>query len=476
MASNYREMPARDQGSFRDPSGYVFFQGNDVFRSVNRSADAYFKVVLESRVINDLVETGLLLPTEVDPVDAGDLHDFVGARGEIPVRILKHPRIPFISYPYEWTFGQLKDAALAHLDLQIKAFDKGIVLIDATPYNMQFYQGRVVHFDVLSLRPYREDDPWVGYNQFCRTFLLPLLIEAWCGIPFQPMLRGSLDGISFADAVHILPKFKLWTSLNGLMHIAVQAKVIASTSSSSTGREKKSTKLPKNRYKYLLLEMRNWISSLKSGRRISSYWNTYAQINSYSNEMRRVKEQFVSAWAPIIKGGTLWDIGGNTGDYSKCALDAGVASAMVFDSDLDSLEQGYQRSKQGLPILPLLVDIADPSPSLGWRQAERGGLNQRIKPDGIMALAVVHHLVIGRNLPFEDVIRWFVETAPHGIIEFVPKSDPMVMQMLNNREDVFHDYDEAHFYQYLRTYAEVTAEHRFGENGRILISYASHAD
>jgi len=471
MISDKSDAAIRDGGSFRDPSGYVFFRGENVYRTVNPSAEATFKSVAKSGLIEELAGEKLLLPTEISPADAGDPGQFRGARGEMPALVLKHPRIPFISYPYEWNFSQMRDAALAHLDLQLRAFDRGFVLSDATAYNMQFYQGKLLHIDVLSLRPYVEGEPWSGYNQFCRTFLLPLLIEAWCGMPFQPLMRGRIEGISFADAVTILPALKLWTSLNGIMHVALQARIIASASSASKGKGQTDFKLAPARYKAILQEMRNWIGRLKSGRKVSSYWNSYAEVNSYSNDMRRVKEEFVSKWAPAVKNGVIWDIGGNTGDYSKCVLDAGAEQSIVFDSDLDSLEKAYQRSKQGLRVLPLLVDIADPSPSLGWRQAERRGLNERSKPAGILALAVIHHLAIGRNLPFSDVIDWFVDTAPDGIIEFVPKSDPMVAQMLANREDVFHDYDEAHFFAYLEARAIVTARHRFGENGRVVVSY-----
>lgn len=462
----------RDGGSFRDPSGYVFLRDTDVIRTVNPIARESFRQVVDSGVIDSLVKAGLLIGTEILSLDGIKIDEFKGPRGESPCMLLRHPKIPFISYPYEWTFEQLRDASLAHLQVQMKALDAGVSLSDATPFNMQFLDGKVVHMDVLSLKPYEDGEHWAGYNQFCRTFLLPLLIESWCGVSFQPMLRGNIEGISLHDAMRLLPKTKLWTSLNGIIHVAMHARIVEMANSTSAVKKGKAVAvLSKSQYKAILREMHNWIASLRSGRK-TSYWTDYAAVNTYTNVMRDAKIGFISRWAKAeIQDGVVWDIGGNTGDYSKAALDAGAAAAIVFDSDLDSLERAYARRKQGLNILPVLMDLADPSPSQGWNQAERQGLNERTRPDGIMALAVMHHMVIGRNLPFEAVLDRFVSTAATGIIEFVPKTDPMVEEMLLHRQDVFIDYDEAHFLSYLEKRASILDRHNFMENGRLMVSY-----
>ena len=168
----------------------------------------------------------------------------------------------------------------------------------------------------------------------------------------------------------------------------------------------------------------------------------------------------------------IWDIGGNSGDFSKAALEGGASLSVIFDSDIDSLEKAYEDAKRGVPILPLLVDIANPSPQQGWKQRERAGLNERSRPDGLIALAVIHHLAIGRNLPLQEVVHWLVDAAPEGIIEFVPKSDPMIVEMLFEREDVFVDYDEEHFLAYLGEKAEITGSARLPDNGRFIVSYS----
>lgn len=469
-------LPARDQGSFRDPSGHVFVSGDNVWRTVNPIAVERFRKVQESGLLEILGDRGLLIGTTITPVDEDQLKTFSGARGEIPEIVLKHPRIPFISHPYEWVFSQLQDAALAHLDLQITALDKGFSLSDATSYNMQYFKGKMLHIDVLSLQPYREGEVWAGYNQFCRLFLLPLLIEAWRGVSFQPFLRGQIDGIELAEAVRLLPFSKRWLSLNGLMHVSLQAKAEGRHSSAKHETIQKKQRLPKSRYRALLTEMRAWIEGLQSARRAPTFWGSYASINSYSDEMQQVKKRFIAAFIRTTGSKTIWDIGGNTGDYSVVALNEGAEHAIVLDSDLDSLEKAYARSKAGYSGLhPVVMDCVDPSPNMGWNQAERKGLLQRGGADAILALAVTHHMAIGRNIPLEAVIEWIVNLAPHGIIEFVPKSDPMVRQMLSMREDVFHDYDESHFRQYLSKFAIVRDEHRFQENGRLVVSYERRA-
>jgi ribosomal protein L11 methylase PrmA len=465
--------PTRDTGSFRDPAGYVFSNDREIFRTINSIALDDFTKVRASGVIEELVSRGLLIRSDFIDNDAIDQNTFIGARGEIPEFVIRHPKVPFISYPYEWTFEQLKDAALAHLDLQIRCLEYDIALSDATPYNMQFFEGSFRHIDLLSLKPYVEGEPWRGYNQFCRLFLAPLLVEAWVGIPFQPMLRGQIDGLDLHEVSRILPKLKVWSSINALLHISFQSKVIARASSTkSISANSTRAFLPKSRFKALLLELQRWISSLSSGRNRRSYWSDYASDNTYNSETRRMKLDFIREWALKVKGGLIWDIGGNTGDFSKAALEGGASLALIFDSDIDSLEKAYEDTKRGVSILPLLVDIANPSPQQGWNQRERAGLNERSRPAGLIALAVIHHLAIGRNLPLREVIRWLVDAAPEGIIEFVPKSDPMIVEMLFERDDVFIDYSEEHFLSYLSEMAVISDSIRLPDNGRFIVSFS----
>jgi ribosomal protein L11 methylase PrmA len=442
----------RDPGSFKDPSGYVFIEDACVWRTVNPCAAEAFSRLRDSGLLEQLADRGLLIETEPFSVDA---HQgvFEGVRGERPVLLLRHPKINFVSYPYEWVFSQLKAAALVHLELQLLALDRGFALSDSTPYNMQFDGARPIHIDVLSLRPYREGEVWAGYNQFCRQFLFPLLLESWKGVPFQPMLRGRLDGMSVIEAADLLPWRKRWLTLNGMLHVGMHARAERSASSSARSPDVREVRgsMSKARYRAVLSEMQQWVSSLASSRRAPSYWGAYAANNSYSDEMRGGKCDFVAHAVRRARPRCIWDLGGNTGDFSRLAFD--------------------RASKSKASLLSLFMDCADPSPSMGWSQEERKGWSQRGGADMVLALALVHHLAIGRNIPLASVVQWIVSLAPQGVIEFVPKRDPMVQGMLSHRDDVFADYDETSFRTYLSAHATVLGELRLESNGRLLLHY-----
>ncbi len=460
----------RAAGSFRDPSGYVFDSGDAIWRSINEGALPAFDDLWSRGVFSALIERGLLVETErVELREAGER--FLGARGEVPVGLIRHPRVSFYSYPYEWTFSQLKDAALAHLDLQVAALDFGAVLSDATPYNMQPVEGRMQLVDVLSLRPYLNGEMWAGYNQFCRLFLLPLLVEAWCGCPFQPILRGALDGLRLGDAIGILPRHKRWFTLNGLMHLTLHAAQESAHAKSRNAMIRSRPTMSRARYRALLTEVRNWIATLRS-RRQPTYWHDYASDNSYQERDRAAKHNFVARFVRENAVRTLWDLGGNSGDYSVTALEAGVRHAIVLDSDIDALEIAHARSRDGNPgLIPVVMDCGDPSPARGWRQQERAGLQERANADAVLALALSHHLAIGRNIPPQSLVEWLVSLAPCGVVEFVPKEDPMVVRMLSMRDDVFHDYDEQQFITYIQSVATITRMERLEGAGRVMIAY-----
>lgn len=482
----------REPGSFRDPAGHVFVVGSEVIRTVHPCAAGAFEHVLASGILDALAQRGLMIDTAPVRGAGHQSSEFQGARGETPVYLLRHPTLPFISYAHEWTFAQLKDAALCHLDMQLAAMEYGLTLSDASSHNIQFHKGRPLHIDPLSLRPYTDGEPWTGYHQFCRMFLLPLLLEAWSGVGFQPFLRGGVEGIPLDAAAQLLPRHRVLLSLNGFLHVHLHARLSgAATSSQRAHRTASATRaMPRNRYLALLQELRRWIASLQSRRGLAghgSYWREYATVNSYSPRMQQAKAGFVAAFARRLCANRgqihnppaplICDIGGNTGEYAQVALDAGAAGAMVLDTDLDSLERAYAHAKAGARLLPLCIDVADPSPSMGWNQCERKGLIERRSAfGGLLALAVIHHLCIGRNLPLREVVHWLVDFAPEGVIEFVPKSDPMVVGMLAAREDVFGDYDEATFVRCVQEAGEITDSLRLEDNGRLLVSYRRRRD
>ena len=375
--------------------------------------------------------------------------------------VLEHPRIPFWSYPYEWPFGALKAAALAHLDIQIELLDRDVALSDSSAYNVQFLGSRPVFTDALSFRRYRDDEHWVGYRQFREQFLNPLLLTAKCGLRFQDCYRGRPEGVA-AESVARLASWRHQLSLGMLLHVAAPARLEAHADDRLHGRAltARARGLPRSRYLGLLGQLRNWIAKLEPQGTGASRWGNYAPNAPYDgaglSEKRAVVQRFVRAVRPDL----LLDLGCNTGEYAALALQAGAAKVVGLDSDHGALEQAFARARQdGLDFLPLYQDCANPSPPQGWSAQEHRSLVQRCDGvDAVIALAFVHHLAIGRNIPLPEIVRWITALAPCGLIEFVHKNDSAVARMLALREDVFRSYSFEVFLDSLRSRARVVEQ------------------
>lgn len=451
-----------EPGSFRDPGGRVFEAQDRILRAIMPSALDSFNRTLESGLYTRLVEEGRIVPFE----DVTDIERSGGLANAAV--ILEHPRVPFISYPYEWSFSLHRAAALFHLDLHLDLLDSGFTLSDATAYNVQFDGPRPVFIDHLSIRPYSTGEIWAGHRQFCMQFLNPLLL--WSALKVQPnhWFRGSLEGISPEDTAKLLPlRSKLsWTVL---MHVAAQAAMqgrqVSNTGGSAVRRE---AKLPLEGLKGMLRGLRRKIAGLTPPAQ-ATVWGDYAKRNSYANPEASAKAAFVAEMVSAVQPGLLFDLGCNSGDYSAVALDAGARKVIGFDFDHGALELAYSRATQeNLDFLPLWLDAANPSPSQGWGQAERKGLADRANADAVVALAFIHHIAIGRNIPLDMAIGWIVDMAPTGIIEFPSKSDPMVQTLLAQREDIFATYEEATFARLLSERARIVKTARVCEIGRTL--------
>lgn len=425
-----------EAGSFRDPGGRVFSAGQEILRTVTDAAMENFASVRSSGILRKLADSGKL-------VDFTDVTDRAKAYGLSDAKVvLSHPRIPFISYPYEWSFSLHKAAALAHLDLQLSLLKDGFTLSDATAYNVQFEGVRPVFIDHLSIRPYQDGEIWAGHRQFCMQFLNPLLM--WAVLDLQPShwFRGSLEGIAPEDLAKLIPLRKR-LNLTILTHVIAQASMQKRSVKTTTGSARyRTAKLPRSGFEGMLHGLRSTIAKLEvpSHRTV---WGDYAQNTSYSNPEMEAKHRFVKEMVAAVKPELLYDIGCNSGDYSISALDAGANSVVGFDFDQGALEIAYRRASEGnLPFLPLWLDAANPSPSQGWGQAERKGFSGRAAPDALLALAFIHHIAIGRNVPLDMATDWIVSQAPTGIVEFPHKSDPMVQSLLAQRDDIFPDYDK----------------------------------
>ncbi len=438
-----------DPGSFRDPDGRVFRIGEKVFRSVTGSAARNFARAEEAGVMRKLVDRGQL----VDFTDVTEQASKVGI--EQADVILSHPQIPFISYPYEWSFSLHKAAALAHLDLHLELLSEDFTLVDATAYNMQFDGTRPVHIDHLSIRPYEDGEIWAAHRQFCMQFLNPLLM--WSMLDLQPnhWFRGSLEGIAPEDLAKLVPLRKRlnWTVLTHVIAQAtLQNRSVQSTTGSSRYRE---ARLPRSSFEGMLRGLRGAIAKMEVPSH-KTVWGEYANNTSYAAPEAAAKHDLVKEAVAAIKPGLLYDIGCNTGDYSKSALEAGAGKVIGFDFDHGALEIAFKRAQlEQLDLLPLWLDAANPSPSQGWGEAERMGLSKRAKPDALLALAFIHHIAIGRNVPLDMAVDWLVSLAPAGVIEFPHKEDPMVQLLLSQRPDIFPDYHNDTFANLLSQRAQI---------------------
>jgi ribosomal protein L11 methylase PrmA len=383
--------------------------------------------------------------------------------------LIRHPQIPFISYPYEWSFPLLKSAALLHLDLQLEALEANVALSDASAYNVQFDGPVPVFIDLLSLRPYRDGDYWLGHRQFCEQFLNPLLMRAIFGITHNSWYRGGLEGIPSEDLVKLL-RLRHRLSINILMHLVLPA--FLQRRATRRGPQSVNIKrrhLPKSSYRHMLQQLRNWIERLEPADSGSTVWGNYEETHSYAPAEEAAKHEFVAQFCTETHPKLLIDLGCNSGEYSETALSAGVSRVIGFDADQHALERAYARAcAKSLRLLPLFQDVGNPSPGQGWSGKERKSLLERSSADAVLALAFEHHLAIGRNVPLEQVISWIISVAPRGIIEFVPKSDPTVQTMLELREDIFDAYSADYFMMTLQSQARIRAARNVSNSGRVL--------
>ena len=455
-----------DPGSFRDPSGQVYREGTRIYRTVTDRAAADYEFVRDSGLLQRLSKQGhVLSATEID-------RDTLGPVGSAARYLLQHPLIPFVSYPYEWSFPTLKDAALLHLDVQLEALEAGIVLSDATAYNVQFVGPRPVFIDHLSFRRYRPGEIWTGHRQFCEQFLNPLLLRALLGVSHNAWFRGTQEGITAPELNRLLPlRRKLsWNVLSQVVLPTMLERSAGSAVQSLNTAHLQRPSFPLESYRAMLKQLHNWIMRLQPADTGKTVWNDYAANHSYRSDEVDKKIAFVSDMAAAVRPNMLWDLGCNSGDYSKASLKAGAKYALGFDFDHGALEAGFERAKaEELSFLPLLMDAANPSPSQGWAERERQSLGARASADAILALAFVHHIAIGRNVPLDRVIDWLIGLAPNGVIEFVPKADPMVTRMLKLREDIFDTYTEDTFLNAISARARIVKSSVVSAAGRRVV-------
>ena len=456
-----------EPSSFRDPAGQVI-EGREgrIFRSVAPAAVEEYRHVRKCGLVDALIVEGALVAAEeVDPAEAGVLPPPGGL-------ILEHPRLPFISYAYEWPFSLLKEAALHHLDIQIRLLDRGITLSDASAYNVQFNGVKPVFIDWLSLRRYREGEYWQGHSQFCEQFLNPLLLAAEVGAPHNAWYRGLQEGIPGRELAALLP-FRMRWSPRVQAHVLLPLRFERGAGSRREAAVRTRRRpLPRSAYRGFLTQLRRWIRNLEP-KASDTAWSDYSSMTSYDPSEASRKAQAVRDFVREVLPEQLWDLGCNTGEFAAMALRKGVRDVIGFDSDFGALEGACARARSDrLRFLPLYQDLANPSPDQGWAQVERRSLARRSRTaDALLALAVVHHLAIGRNVPLPQVAAWLVSLAPHGLVEFIPRGDPRVDDMLTLRGDRFADYTPEVWEAALEPHAAIRRVKTLSDSGRRLYTF-----
>jgi ribosomal protein L11 methylase PrmA len=456
-----------DQGSYRDFRGRIYHSRNRIFRTVMPEGAEDFEFVRSSGLVEELTGAGRLVDERLVE------REVLGEAGASAAYVLEHPRLPFVSWPYEWSFSGLKAAALLHLDIHLAALERGITMTDASAYNVQFIGMRPVFIDRLSFCKYTDGEYWIGHRQFCEQFINPLLLRSCLGVPHNAWYRGALEGIS-TEALNDMLRWRHKLSWHVLTNVALQARLQrSSTARGEAVRRARHKKLPLTALRQMLSGLRRWIAGLAPREAGNTTWESYPEENSYDRRETAAKRQFITAFVGATRPGILWDIGCNTGDYASAALAAGADYVVGFDSDHGALERAAARSaREELAFLPLYLDMANPSPDQGWGQSERGGLLQRVPADAVLALAVVHHLVIGKGIPLRSVLDSLLEMAPQGVVEFVPLSDPMVQQMLQLRDRHFGDYNPRAFENLLGCRARIVRSTAVSATGRTLYWYS----
>ncbi len=440
-----------ERGSFRDRDGRVFYANGVVYRGLSERATVEWRTLSKTGFFARLMAAGKVVATEeVSPAELAGL--------PLPrswSAVLRHEPIPFVSYPYEWSFGMLRDAALLELDLVLAALDEGLILKDASAFNIQWRGTEPVFIDVPSFERLRPGEPWAGYRQFCQMFLNPLLLQAYRNVPFQPWLRGSIEGI---DPEHCRNLMSACDRLRPgvLAHVVLHAR--AQSAASRAGNVKQDLRAAGFHAELIrpnVVRLRKLVADLRwQGAR--SVWAGYALDNSYADVDREAKASFVREAAGGAPRRLVWDLGSNTGAYARVAAEH-VESVVAMDADPAVIERLYGDLKAAgnRSILPLVVNLADPSPALGWRGQERRALADRGRPDLLLCLALIHHMVIGANVPLDDFVDWLADLGGELVIEFVDKRDPMVRVLLRNKEDVYGDYDIGFFERCLAARFEI---------------------
>ncbi|MDX9856095.1 MAG: SAM-dependent methyltransferase [Candidatus Moranbacteria bacterium] len=434
-------------GSFRDPSGFVFEQDGKIYRQVNDQYKNDYDLLMGSGLYKNLEEKKLLISHKEEDLNLSSTND--------AYKILLPKRVPFISYPYEWSFSQLKDAALTTLKIQKIALENDMSLKDASAYNIQFVEGRPMLIDTLSFEKYIEGKPWVAYKQFCQHFLAPLALMVHKDVRLNLMSKLFIDGIPLDIASKLLP-LKTRLKLGILFHIHLHAFAQKKYADKQLNKNNAGKNMDKKSLLALLTSLEDAVQGLSWEPKGTEWADYYSSNNNYVSESLKHKSELVEEFIDLVKSRNVWDFGGNNGLFSRIASNKNI-DTISLDIDPSAVEMNYRtvRKMNEKNILPLVMDLTNPSPKLGWDNDERDSFLNRCKADTGLVLALVHHLAISNNVPLSELARFFSSLCNSLIIEFIPKEDSQVKKLLATREDIFSDYNKEGFERAFKGYFEI---------------------
>ena len=448
---------SRLSSSFRDSSGFVFVHGRQIHRQVNLSYRENYDHLMSSGLYQELAGRLLISHQEVSDPPPPD--------GEQAYKVLRPEQVPFLSYPYEWCFSQLKDAALTTLKIQSRALHFDMTLKDASAYNIQFLKGKPILIDTLSFEKYREGQPWVAYRQFCQHFLAPLLLMAYRDVRLNQLLRIHLDGVPLDLARTLLP-FRALIRPSVLAHIQLHSR--GQQHFAAKGGAAKGARVSRRGMAGLLGNLEALVKGLTWGGQ-KTEWGGYYSDTNYTAQALQEKKSLVRQFVSRSLEGMVWDLGANRGLFSRIASQqAGVT--ISFDMDPEAVENNYVEvvTRKETGLLPLLVDLTSPSPAIGWHNRERQSLLERGPAQTVLALALIHHLAISNNLPLARLADFFGAICHTLIIEFIPKEDSQVQRLLSSRNDVFPDYTREAFEKQFSVLFAIRERAAISDSGRVL--------
>jgi len=451
-----------EQGSFRDRDGFVFYKDAKVFRAIHPSYLPTWEKLIVSPFFTEMLSDGKIISFS----PAADPHVTEGLPG---YRVIEAARVPFISYPVEWPFVYLKKAALLTLSIQLQAMENGFTLKDASAYNVQFVGTKPVFIDHLSFGIYEEGEPWHPYRQFCQHFLGPLLLMHYGLDDLKQLYSAFTDGIP----LHVISQVLPWRSrlnLATLTHLHLNAR-FEKKHAGDTKINSRKLQISKQRSIAYITHLKSFVQSLQV-RKKNTGWTGYYNDCSYTSTGLDIKKKFVEQQLTAISGALCVDLGANTGEFSELACKH-FHTVVACDNDLEVVSRLADRKISNL--LCLHVDISNPTPATGWNNEERKPFSERIREaDCVMALALMHHLCIGNNVPMEKLASYFANIKGRLIIEWVPKDDPQAQRLLVTRKDVFEDYTLAEFRRSFAAHYDVVEELNTGGTGRILFHFKKH--